>query len=399
MVTAIIATASYAASSLTIIFANKFVMQVLRDPFALLLCQVLVTLVFSSGAFCLLKGSGYKTFFNIYNIGWFAIIGFSSFVGWAASLEGLKSGSVATLTMIKATNPLLAAILAHCLLPPSQPHQISRHLAWVVVAGVGCCFYAHDRATADIRACSFFLISVLSASINAVFLKRMQLHSLLPDDALLSVFCSSALINAAAMPFVLIAFLLTTSSEVAVQVCLRCDKFIFTNSSPSDGNVVMFTILIECFDPQPVFFDCDFIVRFLGPEAPQLHRLYRVHQLLQNTRGPHQHVDGSRWLHKLQLLAHFRFYSLDCRILSIHVFVDGQWSEAAIHRYLHTNAKALKTFERAVNKKKNVCSRDHFHFWICCISKLQGHGHCWNITSVRFQTLVIKKALRVGSRT
>jgi hypothetical protein len=185
----------------------------------LLLGQVVVTLIFSLVASCLFKRSEFTTFFTIRNAGRFAIIGFSSFVGWAASLEGLKSGSVATLTMIKAVNPLLTAVLAHILLPPSQPHHISRRLIWVVLAGAGCCFYAYDRATADVQSFFFLFISVLSASINTVSLKRMQLHSLLPEDALLSILYSSALINAAAMPFVLVAFLNTASSVVAVQVC------------------------------------------------------------------------------------------------------------------------------------------------------------------------------------
>jgi hypothetical protein len=222
MASALIACASYVASSLLMVFSNKFVMQILSDPFALLLGQVVATLIFSLFAFSL-KRPGFDALFNIQNAGWFALIGFSSFIGWAASLEGLKSGSVATLTMIKAVNPLLAAWVARCFLPPSQSHHINRRLAWTVLAGVGCCLYVRDRATADIRACSFFFISVLSASVNTVFLKRMQLLSLHPGDSLSwsSVLCSSALINAAAMPFVLVAFLNKgwPSSDVAVQVC------------------------------------------------------------------------------------------------------------------------------------------------------------------------------------
>jgi drug/metabolite transporter (DMT)-like permease len=323
MASSVIACAAYAASSLMIIFANKFVMQVLRDPFALLLGQVLATLFFSFGAFCFVKHPGYKAFFNIRNVGWFAIIGVSSFVGWAASLEGLKSGSVATLTMIKAANPLVAAILAHFFLPASQPHRISRHLVWAMLAGVGCCFYVYDRSTADIRACCFFFISVLSASINAVSLKRMQLHSLLPDDALSSVLCSSALINAAALPFVLVAFLNTASSEVAVQVlCSYCDEFIFLFISHADGDFAVRAFLTRCFGPEPGFFYCDFAVGVLGPETPQLHHIHCIYQLLQNTRRHHQHAYGSGRLRKLQLLAHFGVCALDRRIFSVHVFID-----------------------------------------------------------------------------
>jgi hypothetical protein len=48
MLTAATAAVAYAGSSLTIVFANKFVIQVVRDPFALRLFQVLVTLAFSS---------------------------------------------------------------------------------------------------------------------------------------------------------------------------------------------------------------------------------------------------------------------------------------------------------------------------------------------------------------
>ncbi len=219
MTSAVYAAAAYMVSSLAIMFANKFVMQILRDPFALLLGQVLVTLAFSLVSLWFHRPPGCNVFLNIRHAGWFAAIGFSSFVGWAASLEGLKSGSVATLTMIKGVNPLLAAILANFFLPISQPNHINGRLGWVVLAGVGCCFYAYDRATADIRAYFFFFISVLAASINAVSLKRMQLHSPLPDDALSSVLYSSALINAAALPFVAVAFVETISSEVGVQVC------------------------------------------------------------------------------------------------------------------------------------------------------------------------------------
>ena len=219
MTSAVYAAAAFMVSSLTIVFANKFVMQILRDPFALLLGQVSVTLAFSLVSLRFHRPPGCSVFLNIRHAGWFAVIGFTSFVGWAASLEGLKSGSVATLTMIKGVNPLLAAILASFFLPTSQPNHINGHLGWVVLAGVGCCFYAYDRATADIRACFFFFVSVLAASVNSVSLKRMQLHSPLPDDALSSVLYSSALINAAALPFVSVAFVETISSEVGVQVC------------------------------------------------------------------------------------------------------------------------------------------------------------------------------------
>jgi drug/metabolite transporter (DMT)-like permease len=219
MTRAIFAVAAYWASSLALTFANQFVMQVLRDPFTLLLSQVVITLTFSFCAFCCLKLEGFNAFFDIQKSGWFAAIGFSSFVGWAASLEGLKSGSVATLTMIKAVNPILAAILAKFFLPSSEPHHWNARLAWVVLSGVGCCFYVYDRATADYRACFFFFVSALSASLNTISLKRMQLHSLLPSDALSSVLCSSAFINAAALPFIFFAFLETVSSDATIQVC------------------------------------------------------------------------------------------------------------------------------------------------------------------------------------
>lgn len=298
MESALVAAAAYAVSSLTIIFANKFVMQILRDPFALLLSQIIVTLAFSLGAFCFLKRASWNTFFNIQNTGWFAVIGFSSFIGWAASLEGLKSGSVASLTMIKAVNPLMAAILAHYFLPPSQPQHINRNLAWVVIASAGCYFYAYDRATADFRAYFCFFLNVLSASINTVTLKRMQLHSLLPDDAFLSVLCSSALINAAALPFVLVAFLNTASSDVAVQVC-SCHQKVSPLISHSDCDIAVCAILRDCVCPELVFFYYDFVVRILGPEAPKLYHIYIVHQLMQNTRHHLQHTDGPGWLRKL----------------------------------------------------------------------------------------------------
>jgi uncharacterized membrane protein len=208
----------YAISSLSIVFANKFIMQVLYHPFALLLGQVVVTIVFSLIALFFSMRNCCKFMLDKRHVKWFALIGFSSFVGWSASLEGLKSGSVATLTMIKGVNPLLAAFLANLSLPPSQQNQHNGHLGWVAFAAVGCCFYTYDSASADIRACLFFLMSVLSASVNAVSFQRMQLHSPLPCDTLSSVLYSSVFINAAALPFVLVAFLDTVSSDAIVQV-------------------------------------------------------------------------------------------------------------------------------------------------------------------------------------
>jgi hypothetical protein len=263
----------------------------------LLLGQVAVTLSFSLVAIRFFKRSEFNAFFNIRNAGWFAIIGFSSFVGWTASLEGLKSGSVATLTMIKAVNPFLAAVFCHIFLPLPQPNHTSRRLTWMVLAGAACSFYAHDRASADVRACFCFFIAMLSASINTVYLKHMQLSSLLPEDALLSVLYCSALINAAAMPFVLAAFFNTVSSDVAVQVCCFCEHAHLRPSIfHSDRDVTVCADLLDRFSAELVFFNCDFAVGFLGPEAPQPYRIHCSHQLLQNTRRHHQHAVGSGWL-------------------------------------------------------------------------------------------------------
>lgn len=222
MSTAAAAALAYAGSSLTIVFANKFVMQVLRDPFALLLGQVLVTLAFSFTVTYLRQRSGHKFLLERHHVLPFGLLGFFSFVGWAAALEGLKSGSVATLTLIKCVNPLVTAILAKFCLASSESTAFDRSLVWVLVAGAGCCFYAFDRVTADFRAAAFFFVSVLAASANAIIFKRIKL----PDGEFSSILYSSALINTAVLPFALVAFLDSVSVQVGVQVKQSCLELI-----------------------------------------------------------------------------------------------------------------------------------------------------------------------------
>ena len=245
MSTAAAAALAYAVSSLAIVFANKFVMQVVRDPFALLLGQVLVTLAFSSTISYFRQSSGRKFSLESRHVLPFAILGFMSFVGWAATLEGLKSGSVATLTLIKGVNPLVAAILSKFFLPRSESSHVNRSLGWVVLAGVGCFFYAFDRATADFRAGVFFFMSVLAASVNAIVVKRIQLYAPLPDGEFSSVLYSSTFINAAVLPFVFFAFLETVSAEVGIQVNELCVTMFYVRSQ------FQFSLLLCCRQPSP----------------------------------------------------------------------------------------------------------------------------------------------------